>query len=726
MAGTRKPGFEDRQPPVWPVFALLVPVLALSVLAGSALARDWRAARGEATVRSQEMATEVARRISGLFAIAPDGVATEPRRDRIPLPGFGIGASNALVEPPPVVWPPTPQPLLPSGNAELDAAWEAANEAVRLGEWNQAVRAFDRVLDIVPPPRDPMAESGEDDTNSTRRRRLAEYERALALERTGAVEASLDALQEIVSRESLDDPVTRTEAGLAVGCLAASKVVTQFLGEPAPESGSWRIDLVRLARAFDRWPPSPFLARLAEDLDAWLASSAGRSRGEGLPSFAESFRRAETRRRRHATALQVLGRETPWPDDFWLPEPTPEWFAFRDSTETPRSEAWGTPVRRYLLLHEAWIRDAMRAVITTLDRRGDLSVRLVLAGRADVVGGETSRIWKAEEELATSRRTRDPATPAFEVGVRLADAEAFYGAQRRRLVGFGALLACTVITAGVATMATRRALGRQQQLNREKSNFVSSVSHELRAPLGSIRLLAEGLERGTVRAEDQRQEYFRLIGRETRRLGALVENVLDYSRIEQGRKRYEMESTDVAALVRDTVRLAERRAGLREVFFALSGIADEPTPTEARLWELRVDGRALQQALSNLVDNAMKHAPAGSTIHVGLTWETGTRDAGPGVGRWCRISVRDEGPGIPEEDRHRIFEPFYRRGSELRRETEGIGIGLSIVRHVVEAHDGRVDVVSEMGRGATFTLVLPAGDSAGDDDDGALATGGEV
>lgn len=723
MAGTRKPGFDGSQPPVWPVYALLVPVLCLSGFAVLGLVRDWRAARGEATMRSQEMAVEVARRIARFFDPAAERFATGPTPDRRPLPGFVIGKSNALVEPPPIVWPPVPQPLPPSGNAQIDTAWEAACDAVRLGEWNEAVRGFDRFLEIVAHFGSPASGSGEERTSPIRRRRrLAEYERALALERTGADSAALDALQHVVDRECQEDVATLTEAGLAVGCLAASRVVERFLKDPAPGGESWNVDLVRLARAFDRWPPVPYLAELAEGLERWMASPAGRNRWERPPSFLESVRNAETRRRRHANAMQSMGPGSLWPDDFWLNEPTPEWFVFRDAAEVAGPESSPEPVRSYRLLHEAWIRDAMKSVVTNLDRRGDLSVRLVLGGRGEVVGGEASRIWRPEEELAASRQAQAPAMPAFEVGVRLTNAEAFYAGHRRRLIGFGALLGGTMVTAGVATMATRRALWRQQQLNREKSNFVSSVSHELRAPLGSIRLLAEGLERGTVQTEDRRQEYFRLIGRETRRLGALVENVLDYSRIEQGRKRYEMESTDVASLVRDTVRLVERGAGSREVVIALSGIEGEATSTGAGVWELRVDGRAIQQALLNLVDNAMKHAPEGSTIQVGVT--RGASAQGPGKRGWCRISVRDEGPGIPEEDQRRIFEPFYRRGSELRRETEGIGIGLSIVRHVVEAHDGHVEVVSEVGRGATFVLVLPVGDAEEPEETEASTPGG--
>src|SRR5690606_27866932 len=123
--------------------------------------------------------------------------------------------------------------------------------------------------------------------------------------------------------------------------------------------------------------------------------------------------------------------------------------------------------------------------------------------------------------------------------------EAYFALQRQRAALFSALIAGALIAAAVSVGLARRALIRQHNLRVQESNFVSAVSHELRAPLGSIRLLAEGLERGTVTDPRARQEYFRLIGQETRRLAALVGNVLDFSRIGRGRQRYEMEPSDV-------------------------------------------------------------------------------------------------------------------------------------------------------------------------------------
>lgn len=247
----------------------------------------------------------------------------------------------------------------------------------------------------------------------------------------------------------------------------------------------------------------------------------------------------------------------------------------------------------------------------------------------------------------------------------------------------------------IAAAVTWRMLVRQHRLGVQKSNFVSSVSHELRAPLASVRLLADNLEQNRVSGPERRGQTLRLIGRECRRLGALVDNVLDLARMERHQKRIDPEPTDVVALVRETARLAgicgeEHRNVVRV-----------EVGEEARGLVARVDGRALQQTLSNLLDNALKHSPAGGEVLVALSLRNG--------GREFELSVSDAGPGIPPEQRERVFEPFHRLGSELRRENPGVGIGLAIVRHLVDAHGGRVRVEAAGKSGARFVIEMPVG-----------------
>jgi signal transduction histidine kinase len=243
-----------------------------------------------------------------------------------------------------------------------------------------------------------------------------------------------------------------------------------------------------------------------------------------------------------------------------------------------------------------------------------------------------------------------------------------------------------------AILLTTRTAAREMRLSAMKSDFVSNVSHELRTPLASIRVFGELMRTGRVSSPEKVLEYGERIETEAVRLGLLVENILDFSRIESGRKVYRFEEADLAEIVRSGVAACAARA-------RSAGFRIEMEGPLTSLPKLRIDAAAIGQAIGNILENAVKYSGDGREIGVAVV----RRDDE------VLVSVRDLGIGIPRDEQDRIFERFHRVGGSLVHEVRGVGLGLAIVRHIVEAHHGRIEVQSEVGRGSTFSLVLPLG-----------------
>jgi signal transduction histidine kinase len=221
-----------------------------------------------------------------------------------------------------------------------------------------------------------------------------------------------------------------------------------------------------------------------------------------------------------------------------------------------------------------------------------------------------------------------------------------------------------------------------------RTQFVSSVTHELKTPLTSIRMFAELLQ--MEQPPDARPARFlATIVSESERLTRLLNNVLDFSRIERGQKTYHLEPASLADVVRAAVRAIQYP--LEQEGFLLHVDLDEDIPPIA------VDRDALQQAMLNLLTNAMKYS--GEQREIGLRLR-----AEPGA---AVIEISDRGIGIPEREQRRIFEKFYRAPIPENREISGTGLGLSLVAHIAAAHGGRVEVTSRQGSGSTFALLLP-------------------
>ncbi|RME24483.1 MAG: sensor histidine kinase, partial [Deltaproteobacteria bacterium] len=204
-----------------------------------------------------------------------------------------------------------------------------------------------------------------------------------------------------------------------------------------------------------------------------------------------------------------------------------------------------------------------------------------------------------------------------------------------------------------------------------------------------IRMFTETLLLGRVGSEQERKECLQVIGQETERLSRLVERILDFSRMEKGRRAYRMEPCDVREVVERAIAICRAQAEEAGMKIELS-IQDE-------LPEIRGDRDSLVEVVVNLLSNAVKYSPRGGRIGINVAAEK----------EWLKIRVSDEGIGIPRSEQKKIFEKFYRVDNPRAAEVGGSGLGLSLVKYIVQAHGGTVEVNSAPGEGSTFTVTLP-------------------
>ncbi len=253
------------------------------------------------------------------------------------------------------------------------------------------------------------------------------------------------------------------------------------------------------------------------------------------------------------------------------------------------------------------------------------------------------------------------------------------------------IIAVVLVALALALVSLWHNTRAQLQLARKKDDFISAVSHELRTPLTSIRMYSEMLEKNWVKSKDRIIEYYRNMRAESERLSRLIENVLDFSRIQRGRKRYDFHLGDLNTAVEEVV-------AMMRPYAAQKGLA-----VKTELGEFgpsAFDRDAVTQIVVNLLDNAIKYAPnaADKTITLRTRREDG----------FVYIEVEDHGPGIPHRERRKIFEEFYRIGAEATRETTGTGLGLALVKRFAEAHDGFVEILSARPSGVIFRVALAA------------------
>lgn len=258
---------------------------------------------------------------------------------------------------------------------------------------------------------------------------------------------------------------------------------------------------------------------------------------------------------------------------------------------------------------------------------------------------------------------------------------------RRGLYFFVFLLIAGILAFGL--VLTTRSVTHELELARMKSDFVSTVSHEFKSPLTSIRQLTEMLQSGRVPSEERRQKYYDVLLEQSERLAMLTDNILSLAKIEEGRAEFAFETADISVLLTEVVTSIQER--VRHEGFDIGLNVGEALPL------LAVDRTALSQAVTNLIDNAIKYSGDSRRISVSVSLEA----------QALIIAVHDFGVGIKKEDIPRVFERFYRGGDELTRTVKGSGLGLTLVKEIVAAHRGNVQVESEPGKGSVFSIRLP-------------------
>jgi len=293
----------------------------------------------------------------------------------------------------------------------------------------------------------------------------------------------------------------------------------------------------------------------------------------------------------------------------------------------------------------------------------------------DAGGGDQALRWERLRSI-----------PEWELGF-IAAAESS-GIDPKRILWYGfILLPVVMLIVGIA--AATRVVRQEVELGRMQSDFIAAVSHEFKSPLTSIRLLVERIAGRRHFSAGSVDEYCSSINSETGRLEKLVNRLLEWQQIEAGRKQYRFEPGSIAAVTRNAVELLRPQAEAKNVFIDLK--------VEGEMPDILLDRAAMTDVMENLIDNAVKYSKAGGRVSIGIH-----ADDAHIISEVC-----DEGIGIASEDLPRIFEKFYRGTRGNREDVRGTGLGLSLVKAILDAHGGKVDVKSTPGKSSRFIIVLP-------------------
>jgi signal transduction histidine kinase len=386
-----------------------------------------------------------------------------------------------------------------------------------------------------------------------------------------------------------------------------------------------------------------------------------------------------------AEAVRMSGREMPVGDRTGLTEAAAAaWEEWRRAPGTRGQRTAWFDGRPWLMMwrtaagRQAVLIQSPESLLSTLPaERGVVCAWLDSEGRL-VAGAKRSANGvmrlAAENQLPWSLLVADNQGPA----------DTLFARQRFMMMG----VATVVVFLLAGTYFIARAIRREVAVSQLQTDFVNAVSHEFRSPLTAMRQMSEILAFGRVPNEEKRQKFYDTLLAETQRLQRLVETLLNFNKLEAGARQYRLEVIDAVKVVEGVVAEFEPQAAASGRRIELTKPPGS-TPTKA-------DAEALALAVSNLIDNALKYSPGQPAI-----WVECERD-----GDVVAIRVRDKGMGIPPAEQSTIFEKFVRTSAAVAAQVKGTGVGLSMVRHIVRTHGGRIRVQSTPGEGSTFTIEL--------------------
>jgi signal transduction histidine kinase len=261
------------------------------------------------------------------------------------------------------------------------------------------------------------------------------------------------------------------------------------------------------------------------------------------------------------------------------------------------------------------------------------------------------------------------------------------GRQAAVYIWAGLLVVLLILTSGAIAAQT---VGKQIKLNKLKNVFIATVTHELKTPLASMRVLVDTLLEGNYESERTVNEYLRLISKENERLSHLIDNFLTFSRMERNKQAFEISTVSPVEIANAAAEAVRAKFDMNNVRFNVA--MDKPLPM------IRADKDAMVTVLVNLLDNSYKYSGNDKNIELRIY----------SADSYVCFSVKDNGIGMTRRQTRKAFDRFYQADTSLARRTEGAGLGLSIVKFIVDAHNGRIDVKSELGKGSIFTVKLPA------------------